>query len=559
MAIEIIVPAWLRDATGSMSGSSSEFLLAPEDWFVYAALGMVLLSMGLLAWSTGCRRPGPAGGGTKAQSDLYRDVFHAMPYPMFCKDAHGGYLAVNRAYEDAFGIEAHCLLGRDLSQTRHLDLDCDRMHAAHLRIIRAAAPVIDDLLLSDARHGVRSFRLLLTPLGKRADGAALLGTVVAADGSHDAVPARRDAIDAALDCALLSAISHDVRTPLTGIIGLLELLGYSELTAHQRSLVDAAEQASHTLHGILDDVLALARLETGAMPREHHPFDLRGLLAGLPEQHPAEPPIVLALDDRLARTFIGDGSGLLQAVDKLLAHWRSRRPGTPPQLEVRVLAQGAQRQSIELVLAAPHPMAATASADDPHLGDELAWISACKLCEWIGFSLQEQGGSEPRFVMCGSMTVVGQDTTGSIGQNDPDELAGLAREDARRVVRRLADVFGDGASAFADYLQLIRHEEERLLTNLDGRDIGRLREVAHYLCGMGSFFGAQRLSGMAVAIELAQEAEEVLKHAEVLRSYLSDFIGALHMSTGAAAEMPKNTTLFSDKSHGNVSGTALEL
>ncbi|WP_441607615.1 sensor histidine kinase [Dyella sp. 2RAB6] len=366
----------------------------------------------------------------------------------------------------------------------------------------------------------------------------------------------------ALDRATLAAISHDVRTPLTGIVGALELLGYSELTPRQRALVDGAEQASRTLQARLEDVLVLARLEADAAPPAHHPFDLRELVAGVLGRHAGGQEIQLELDPRIAARFIGDGGGLRQILDKLLAHFLSRGLGRPPQWQISVLSEGAHWQSLELVLSArqsPSP-----SADATGHGDELAWVAACKLCEWMGFSLHEQGStwSDPRFVMRGCMNIAACDASkapaGLAVRQPSEEPAAPAREDAQRVARRLVDVFGEDAAAMDDYLQLVRNEEQRLLVHLDAGHVQRLREVAHYLCGMGSFFGAQRLAGMAIAVELGQGEEEVLGHAKALHEYLAGFIDALHWNGPEAFANTNNTNAISDFSYGNTSGAALE-
>lgn len=558
MAIEICVRAWLSDLLERLAEETPALALpsaavqAPQDWFVHAALGVVLLGSGVMAWWMRRRQPGPMQAG----GDLYEAIFHTLPYPAFCKDLHGAYLAVNRAYEDAFGVDAAQLLGRDLAGTKHLDLDCERLHATHLRLIRTAASASQELILAGAGQGACTYRLRLMAMRPRADGAALLGVAIATEPAQDPRSMARDATAAGLDCALLAAISHDVRTPLTGIIGTLELLGYSELTARQRALVGGAESASRSLQGILDEVLALAKLETDAAPRDRLPFDPRELLAGLAARRPADRPLSLRVDGCVAPLFVGDGDGLRQALEKLLAHALSRGLDASAQLRLRVLAQGAQWQSIELELSA---CSALPPADARH-GDELAWIAACKLCEWMDFTLQEQGtAADPRFVVRGRMTVASDTVLPPEPGADPGELASQAQHDARQVIRRLAEVFGEDACALADYLQLIRNEEQRLLANLDGGDVPRLREVAHYLCGMGSFFGAPRLSGMATSIELGDDADEVLRQARTLCSYLTGFIDSLDRITCDDSANAKDTKAISDKSHGNASDAALEL
>jgi len=61
----------------------------------------------------------------------------------------------------------------------------------------------------------------------------------------------------------LATMSHEVRTPLNGIIGLLQLQQETALDAEQREYVDLALESSRMLTVILNDILDFARLEAG--------------------------------------------------------------------------------------------------------------------------------------------------------------------------------------------------------------------------------------------------------------------------------------------------------
>lgn len=63
----------------------------------------------------------------------------------------------------------------------------------------------------------------------------------------------------------LSTISHEVRTPLTAISGILVLLERADLPAKQNKLVLAGKRASENLIKLLTDVLDSSRLEANAM------------------------------------------------------------------------------------------------------------------------------------------------------------------------------------------------------------------------------------------------------------------------------------------------------
>lgn len=65
--------------------------------------------------------------------------------------------------------------------------------------------------------------------------------------------------------SLLSALSHDLRTPLAGLYGLSDALAASQppLAPAQRDLVDALRQESRRMHTMVNDLLDMARLQAG--------------------------------------------------------------------------------------------------------------------------------------------------------------------------------------------------------------------------------------------------------------------------------------------------------
>jgi len=73
----------------------------------------------------------------------------------------------------------------------------------------------------------------------------------------------------------LANVSHEVRTPLTGVMGNLTLLEGSDLNEEQRHLLLKAQNSSKSLLRIIEDILDFARLEAGRLSFEEEPFLLR--------------------------------------------------------------------------------------------------------------------------------------------------------------------------------------------------------------------------------------------------------------------------------------------
>ena len=73
----------------------------------------------------------------------------------------------------------------------------------------------------------------------------------------------------------LAIVSHEIRTPINGVIGFAKLLRDSQLTAEQRSFVDMISTSGQTLETLISDILDLSKIEAGKIEIDHAPFSMR--------------------------------------------------------------------------------------------------------------------------------------------------------------------------------------------------------------------------------------------------------------------------------------------
>lgn len=103
---------------------------------------------------------------------------------------------------------------------------------------------------------------------------------IARERTHALVQAQRHS---AVKDQFLATMSHEMRTPLHGILGLARLLqerlpdrpGVLTESRHQAELIERAGE--HLLH-IINDVLDFSRIEAGKLHIQRSPLDLRALL-----------------------------------------------------------------------------------------------------------------------------------------------------------------------------------------------------------------------------------------------------------------------------------------
>ena len=76
----------------------------------------------------------------------------------------------------------------------------------------------------------------------------------------------------------LATLGHELRTPMTGVLGMAELLEGSSLEPRQRDQVASIQRAGAHLLRLINDALDLARIEAGHLRLDSAAFELRPLL-----------------------------------------------------------------------------------------------------------------------------------------------------------------------------------------------------------------------------------------------------------------------------------------
>ncbi|MGS1007212.1 ATP-binding protein [Achromobacter anxifer] len=84
---------------------------------------------------------------------------------------------------------------------------------------------------------------------------------------------------------ILSSITREIRMPLYGMLGTLEVLGMTALNQEQRQHVDRIQSASLVLQQLTGDLLDIARIESGQFSQEASAFDPRELVEGAVAAH----------------------------------------------------------------------------------------------------------------------------------------------------------------------------------------------------------------------------------------------------------------------------------
>ncbi|MBZ5675175.1 MAG: response regulator [Acidobacteriia bacterium] len=121
----------------------------------------------------------------------------------------------------------------------------------------------------------------------------------------------------------LASLNHEIRTPLSGIMGMLDLLLETSIDDDQRDYLNAARLCAESLSELLNSSLEYAALEAGQISLEETEFSVKEMLeSALAQQRPKadikQLRLRLTLDPGLPETLIGDASRLRELMGHLV-------------------------------------------------------------------------------------------------------------------------------------------------------------------------------------------------------------------------------------------------
>jgi CheY-like chemotaxis protein len=142
------------------------------------------------------------------------------------------------------------------------------------------------------------------------------------EGKSAPEPAERPPLDQ-VKGVFLASLNHEIRTPLSGIMGMLDLLLETGIDEEQRDYLNAARLCAESLSELLNSSLEYAALEAGQISLEDTEFCVKEMLeAALAQQRPKadikQLQLRLTLEAGLPETLIGDASRLRELLGHLV-------------------------------------------------------------------------------------------------------------------------------------------------------------------------------------------------------------------------------------------------
>lgn len=124
---------------------------------------------------------------------------------------------------------------------------------------------------------------------------------------------------------LISTVSHDLKTPLSTIVGYSELLGNSEINTKQSYFVKNIKNSSEYISQLVQDLLDFSRIEAGKITVEKVPFFLPEIIEDTARNiqtvyKQKNIDLIINVDDKLNTRIVGDPFRLKQILTNIIGN-----------------------------------------------------------------------------------------------------------------------------------------------------------------------------------------------------------------------------------------------
>ena len=223
---------------------------------------------------------------------------------------------VTKPYKDDFLISRirSILINRELRKSTSSDWGLEIFFGGEKHVITSERMQIVDLLFSSFENAVQKNQELQEAISelKKAQRELALAKEVAEKANQ-------------AKSLFLANMSHDIRTPMNGIIGMTDLCLETDLADEQRDFLAMVKSSADSLLSLLNDILDFSKMEGDMLELEHIDFNLADNLENMVKNlaflaHQKGLELMCRIGREVPAALIGDPARLRQVIVNLVGN-----------------------------------------------------------------------------------------------------------------------------------------------------------------------------------------------------------------------------------------------
>ncbi len=229
-----------------------------------------------------------AAADLEAQRAFLHTVIDAVPNCIFVKDLEGQIIAINQAGAEIYGCTVEEALGKLTDEFILPTAQAEEFLAINQQVIATRQSLfIPAEGITNIQGELRWYQVVISPfIDREGQVQGIIGSstdITNLKHTEEALRQAKDAAEAAnkAKSVFLANMSHELRTPLNAILGFSQLMACDRLTPQQQQQLETINRNGEHLLNLINEVLSIAKIESGYIHLEEQTCDLQLLLSNI--------------------------------------------------------------------------------------------------------------------------------------------------------------------------------------------------------------------------------------------------------------------------------------
>jgi PAS domain S-box-containing protein len=258
----------------------------------------------------------------RKQKEFFEALLMNSPVAIVLQDLSQKIISCNPAFLDLFGYEKEEIIGGnldDLISPISADLKKDEISKQidqNAKLHGFSQRIRKDTTLIDVEY----FEVPVI-IGKEKEGSLSIFHDIS-----ELIRARQEAeVADNAKTEFLAMISHEIRTPISGILGMIDLASATDLMPDQKEYLQGATQSADHVLNLLNDILDFTKTQSGHLDLETIVFDVRSTLENVVQKLNFEAEkknieMACLVDHQIPTNLRGDPTRLRQVLTNLIGN-----------------------------------------------------------------------------------------------------------------------------------------------------------------------------------------------------------------------------------------------
>jgi len=223
---------------------------------------------------------------SESSKQLLQGFMDNAAMAMFAKDGNGRYLLANKKKEEYMDLKLP-LVGHTEREALKDDPIIDSFMREDVEVIAKGEPMEFYDSKENEEGKIEYYKTMKFPIYNSIKKLIAVGGITYnISETVEREIALEDAKQKAENAAssqerFLASMSHDMRTPLNGVVGMINLLEQTLLSAEQKEYMEAMKVSSYNLRILINDILDVSKIQAGKLNIECVLFDLNEILVSV--------------------------------------------------------------------------------------------------------------------------------------------------------------------------------------------------------------------------------------------------------------------------------------